>query len=279
MNWNKAKNYTILFLIIINAFLFSFTLKSYFSERLSNAKVSNITAVLNQRDISVETDIPKNAVMLPQLVLNSPNYDYFKLTDLFFGSGINVKRTEEFNKTIFNYGSKTLIFNDDAITFNDGDFIISDENYAAEDAKERMEALSVYFPGFVQECLYSKNDEIRVEFYGRYKNSICFNNYCVYSYSQKGFTLTMSYGRPVEFDGAKSQVCTADIALYSFMNKIREKYPEGHLTITQIITGYYVEEAYSGKTVQALPYYKIYVKEKDRPFYVNGYNGEAEDIN
>ncbi|MCD8089387.1 MAG: two-component system regulatory protein YycI [Clostridiales bacterium] len=273
MDWNTAKNYTIILLLVLNALLLGLNLTKYMNKRLSNTEVGNITTVLSNNGISVEADIPKNSGNLPQLTLGADGYNLFELVDLFFESNISVKRTEEFNVTIFKAGSKTLRVNAGTITFTDSDTKAYSREEAEKKASGYIEAFGTLFPGFKHELSRELEEGYKIEYNMYYKGKNCFNNICIFRFDENGLTIKLKYSEPLGFTGLKSEVCRADVALYSFMNNVKELYPGESFTVTEISVGYYAENEQGNSKEEALPYYRIRTAEKDEIYYINGYTG------
>ncbi len=273
MDWNKAKNYTIILLLFLNALLFGLNISRYLDRRLSGTEVANITRVLSSNGITLAADIPRDVGNLSQLTLSAEGYNLFDLVDLFFEPNISVKRTEEFNVTIFKAGNRTLRINGKSITFTDSDIKVYDSEEAEEKADEYIKALTPLFPEFKQVFSRSLDEGFKIEYNMFYKGNNCFNNSCIFEFKDSGLTLRLKYSEPLGFTGIKSEVYTADIALYLFMNNIKEKYPEETFTVTEISRGYYAEYEQENTEAEALPCYRIRTAEKDETYYINGYTG------
>lgn len=271
MDWNKAKNYTIILLLILNAVLLGLNLAEDLSRRLSKTEVENIISVLESNDISVEAEVPQNAVSLPQLSLAAANYSLFDLVDVFFETDESVKRTEEFNATIFKTADRELRVEGDIVTYTDKSLIVSETEKAEETAQGYMEELNGLFPELSYEYTAETEGELWVKYDMHYKENDCFNNFCLFTFGDGGMTVSLRYLKPLGFTGAKSEVYCADVTLLSFMNGIREIYPDEHLTVSKLELGYLAQYEKEGETSEAIPYYRIILKEKNEVYYINGY--------
>ncbi|MCC8013725.1 MAG: two-component system regulatory protein YycI [Eubacterium sp.] len=271
MDWNKAKNYTIILLLILNAVLLGLNLAEDLSRRLSKTEVENIIAVLESNNITVETEVPQSAESLPQLNLAAANYSLFDLVNIFFKTDERVKRTEEFNATIFKTDDCELRVDGDIVTYTDKGLVVLTAEKAEETAREYMERLNELFPEFSYEYTAEAEGELRVKYDMRYKGNDCFNNFCEFKFGSGGMTVSLRYLKPLGFSGAKSEVYCADVILLSFMNGIREIYPDEHLTVSKLELGYLAKYEKEGETSEAIPYYRIILKEKSEVCYINGY--------
>ncbi|MCC8097844.1 MAG: hypothetical protein LIO44_04690, partial [Eubacterium sp.] len=234
MDWDKAKNYTIILLLILNILLLGLNLRNYTDRGLSGTEVNNITTVLKNNGITVEADIPRSAENLSQLTLSTEGYNLFELVDIFFEPNVSVKRTEEFNVTIFKAGNETLRVNGRTVTYSDSELSVQTSEEAESIAAEYMKILDDYFPGFKHELTQSLENGYKIEYNMYYKGDNCFNNICIFELGESGMNLRLKYSEPLGFTGIKSEVYGADIILYFFMNNIREMYPGEDITITEI---------------------------------------------
>lgn len=271
MDWNKAKNYTIVLLLILNGVLLGFNIINAFGRRLSNAEVENIITVLENNNISMEAEIPTDAKNLSQLSLEAANYSLFDLVNIFFETDESIKRTEEFNATIFKAGNRELRVEGDVVSYTDGNLSVSNIEGAREAAEKYMEKILELFPDFSYEYSMEKDGEYKLKYGMYYKGNNCFNNVCKFNFDKSGMTLTLRYLSPRGFFGTKSEVYSADVILLAFMNGIRELYPDESLTVIRLELGYLSRYENDGEASEAIPYYRIIVAEKSETYYINGY--------
>ncbi len=280
MDFNKAKNIIILFLVILNFFLLGLNLKSCAAKRLSGEEIDNIKTVLSSKDINISCDIPKSADELPQLELVRESYDLFGISDIFFGSGADISRTEEFDVTILKSENKILSINGSELSFFDPDVKISSTTEAQERTDALVEDLNRVLYDFTFEKISETDEGIRVSYNMYYKNYNCFNSYCIFTFNEEGMNADINYAVPTGFSGVKSEVYPADIILFSFMNAIRDKYPDEKLDISDIKEGYLDAAGSEGGDVEAIPCYRISLEGKSENFYINGYTAAyVEDFN
>ncbi len=280
MDFNKAKNITILFLVILNVFLLGLNLRSYYTRRLSGDEIDNIKTVLASKGITVSGDIPKDSGDLPQLEIRRESYDLFVLSDIFFGKGAEVSRTEEFDVTIFKSKGKTLRVDGSKLSFSDPNVMISEETDAEKRADIVVNRLNEVFYDFTFEKTISTEDGIKVLYNMYYKNYNCFNSYCIFTFNDKGMNVEINYAIPTGFSGVKSDVYSADIVLFSFMNEIKDKYPGESIDISHISLGYLDVSGNETDSAEAIPCYSISLEGKSERFYINGYTAAyVEDFN
>ena len=119
MDTKLAKNYTIIFLVILNLILFiiGFLLEEKY--KITKEQQNTIISYLEKENIKIYTDIPKNYEPMPQISMKKTKNDDLSLQKIFFDNSSNLIRTEKFENTIFKEGNKTLTINNLFIYFRD----------------------------------------------------------------------------------------------------------------------------------------------------------------
>ncbi len=109
MDTKLAKNYTIIFLTILNILLFfiSFLLQDKY--KISKEQEKTIISYLQQENVKVYLKLPKKYQPMAKFNMRKIKNDDFALQKIFFENNINLTRTERFEDIIFKQGDKTLI--------------------------------------------------------------------------------------------------------------------------------------------------------------------------
>ena len=158
--------------------------------------------------------------------------------------------------------------------------MISEETDAEERADLVVNRLNEVFYDFTFEKTISTEDGIKVLYNMYYKNYNCFNSYCIFTFNDKGMNAEINYAIPTGFSGVKSDVYSADIVLFSFMNEIKDKYPDESIDISHISLGYLDISGNETDSSEAIPCYSISLEGKSERFYINGYTAAyVEDFN
>lgn len=288
MDWKKAKNYTIIFLLLLNAMLFVLNIVKYNRYGLSPNQEKAVVAVLEKNNITLEADIPTTFMPMAQLELKNSAYDSLELQRIFFGENKNIKRTEEFEKTIFSFQAENATEENEILTINSNNALYENNNAMKEFKLDEKSALKLTEPyvkkigeAFTPLTLFNVSvydDYICVEYDFEYLKKKLFNNrvtFKIYPYGK--LQCQFSYLEPIQMTGEKTDICSADEALFSFYKGISGNYPEGEekgIKIIKMDLGYYSEDYLNGDSqLIAVPHYRIYIKDIDEPYFINAYNG------
>lgn len=278
MDWKKAKNYTIIFLLILNIVLLGLNIIKLNKYKLSQGQKKAITSVLNRSNMTVECDIPVFFRPLPQLTLKSSGYDAIELQNIFFDSVNDIKRTEEFGNTIFLSGERTLTISGNNAFYENSEgtegFELNEKN--AEAAVEKyLKAIKNRFDS-VKLSQSIINDDCIILIYDQYfYNMPVFNNSIVFTVYDGGeVSCDFSYFSPVQMTGEKTDICSADEALFVFYKGIKDMTDGNNpIKIVKMELGYFTEEYMETNTsLTAVPHYRICVEGEEKPYYINAYN-------
>lgn len=280
MDTKLAKNYTIIFLLVLNIVLFTI---SFFLEekyKITKEQEQNIISYLEQENVKIYTKIPKKYSPMPKITMKKTKYDNLLLQNIFFDDSKNITRTERFEDTIFKQDNKTLTVNNLFIYFSDLDkkegFSYSKENCIkfAERYKKGIEDIygkmildrskdenEYYFISYIQKIDGYKifNNTLNIKVYKDGQLELYFNNY-----SKKNVV------------SKKLNICSPDEAIYTFVKEIKNLIPNKEIYIRQIDLGYYLKINDENINLSFEPYYRFYIKDNETPFYVNSYTNTFE---
>lgn len=277
MDWDKAKNYTILFLFILNLLLLSFNISKSKQYILTEEQKNSIYSVLKNNDIELLSEIPDKFYPLQQLLVNKSDYDTIEIQKIFFNDIYNIKRTKEFDKTILTSENKTVTIQNSMITYIDKN-ISNHSGLDKQQAEKICEGLiSKIIPNNkkVELDRYIENKDTFIFYYTQnFIDFPYFNNYIIFKIHKNGiFKLKFEYNEPLELYGNKIEICSADEALFTFMDEIKRIY-DNPITIDKIDLGYFSSDINDteNSTFISIPHYRIFIAENDEPFYINAYN-------
>lgn len=277
MDWNKAKNYTILFLFILNLLLLFFNISKSKHYILTEEQKGAIYNLLEKNDVDLLSEIPDKFYPSQQLLIDNSDYDTIEIQKIFFDNIYNVKRTKEFDKTILTGENKTVTIQNSMITYSDKNV----SNYS-ELTKEQAEQIC---HSFISKIIENSN-KIHLDRYVENKNSFIFyytqdfkdfpyfNNYIMFKIHKNGILkLKFEYNKPLELYGNKIEICSADEALFTFIDEIKKIY-DTPISIDKIDLGYFSSDISNNEnsTFTAIPHYRIFISENEDPFYINAYN-------
>ena len=275
MNWDKAKNIIIIALICINIVLL--IVSNYGSDKyiLSSDKEKAIISLLNKNGIKVITELPKKFEPSPYLLMDKSKYNAEELKSIFFEEGEDVKRSVEFEATIFKTDKKILTINESSIDYRNMGVEKSVDKFEASEAKKEAEkiikALMKNKSYELQEIKFT-NGRYYLRYYEIYLKNKIYSNYIDFVINKNGIEIMQLIKYDIEgFYGTNREICSADEALFSFLQGIKSEDAETEILIDGIELGYCFEEAASQS--RAIPCYRISVKDGE-VYYINAYTGE-----
>ena len=275
MDWKLAKNYTIIFLIILNIILFIANLTNYGKYRISKVQKNAVISYLSKNNISIYDDLATEYFPMQQLEAKKVSHDYFNLQDIFFQNTDNIKRTEEFNNTIFSNKTEVLTISSDYIFYEDN-MTLENFNYSKENVlkicADYSAKIKKYYGGFNLNIIYENKGYFLAEYISEYGGYNIFNNYILFKIYKDGTKgITFHYLQIEGFLGDKIDICSADEALYIFSKEIKKIFTRD-IAIKKMELGYFTNETKENSSKYSLiPYYRIYIKGIDTPFYLNAY--------
>lgn len=278
MDWNKAKNYTILFLFVLNILLIFLNISKDAQYTLKEEQKASIYSVLDKNDIKLVCKIPENFSPMKQFIIKKTNYDIIELQKIFFDDIYNIKRTKEFDKTIFTGENKILTIQNNILIYENKNILNSNpiNKEYAENICEEIVSKIMDNHEKMELDRYSENERYFSFYYTQnFIDFSVFNNYTQFKIYKNG-TLKMKfeYNEPLESYGNKIDICSADEALFIFMNEIKKIYDDKSISIDTVDIGYFInridEDENSSSIV--IPHYRIFIDEIEDPFYINAYN-------
>ena len=277
MEWNKAKNYTIVFLIIINLLFLGLNILNSRKNILKQEQIDDILLVLKDNNITLSGELPQKFRPMSQLSMSVYDYDYIKLQKIFFGDINNIKRTEEFNKIIFTDNNNRLSIDAGKIEFiGAADSIPEDEESAVSAAESYVKKINSVFGDYSLGCILNIDGGYQIEYLQRYGEYQVFSNSMIITLDGQGnINLVLKYYQPIEYKGSKISIISADEALFVLLSKIKEDYPDERVNIESVELGYYLNDNSEslGGVLAAIPHYRISIEGKGQYYYVNGYSG------
>jgi len=273
MNWNKAKNIVIVALVILNLVLLavsSFT-KDEYTLNAENEKA--IISLLNKNGIYLSAEIPERFEPLPYLIMNKAQYDDMELKKIFFSASEEVKRSVEFEATIFRTDKKTLTIKENGISYyneNENAVLENLDTQKAQKEAEKIINAVMKNKNYELKKLELSEDKYYLKYYEVYLKNKVYNNSVDIVISKNGIeSMELIRYDIAGFYGTNKKICSPDEALLAFLYELRDK-KTGDILIDDVEIGYYFEE-YNSQS-RAVPCYRISLK-NSKVYYVNAYTG------
>lgn len=276
MNWSKAKNIIIIFLIFLNIILMLGLTYNTDKNKLSVKEENAITKLLNQNNIQIQTEIPKDYSPMPTISLVYKQQDITELKTIFFGNSEDVKYSVEFDSNILKKDNITLTIKNNMIEYINLDNAGNLDEFSEDDAKKVVEQLiktnlKPQFRNYKFGSLSTNNNKYYLVYYNFYNKYKFFDNYIVFCIANQGIeSIKIKQYDIAGSLGINKEICSVDEALLTFMYEILKTHKDS-IIINKIELGYIVqEEAKKGIDGRIIPCYKISIQ-GDKSIYINAY--------
>lgn len=275
MEWKKAKNYTIIFLIILNLLFFVLNIIKRSEYRLSAADISAVSEVIEKRGIVLNCELPANFSPMGQLYMRAFEYDNLELQEAFFGTISGVRRVDANDDIIFSRDDDTLTVASDSVSFNGTlEDIPADMTAAGDAVQVYVDALNDYFGDYSLNIENETDEGYYFEYMQSFQNQPVFSNYLKAWIGKDGTVqLTFNYQQPIEYKGIREDIISADEAVYAASRLIDADFTAA--SVDAVEKGYFLTERHGNGELAAVPQYKIYVNGGSGSYYVNAYSGDA----
>ncbi|MGI6486446.1 MAG: hypothetical protein GX759_05425 [Thermoanaerobacterales bacterium] len=280
MDWRKAVNTLIISFILLNVFLvFNLWDKNRPESgfKLSQQQQHDITEMLKQKGITVETEIPEDGEPQAFLEIGYDKIDKQSVVEAFLGKGIRVQEYGIDGGNNYINGDKQLIVMDNGIiSFFDKSNKARDLNLNEDEARILAEEFMIKHTGIPQNAILygiayeQKGEGYLVEYIQTHDGFLIANSYMDILVTPSGVkSFYQCWLNPYGYKGRKKTVIPPLTAIMRVADESTSP-----LTITRIQQGYY-SKLYDAEKWQAAPVWIIHTKDESK-YYVNAYTGELE---
>jgi hypothetical protein len=273
MDWNKAKNFTIAFLIIINLILLGLNVYKHSGNTVGSARLETITSLAKKNDITIGCALPNKHPDMPRVTIQHYNFDYLQLEKIFFNTLNDIARTDENDSSVFTNGTATLTITGNRFKYTDKS--ARDSSLTSANIAERYAAdINTAFGNFKLDSVSASDGGIRFMYYDCVGSFNIFSSYLsIYLPTDGGIEVDGCYDSYAGTSDERYTTIASDEAVYAAFSAINEANPNKSVTITSVTQGYYYNgEAFSDEE-EAVPFYLIMANGKQ--FFVNACNGEV----
>lgn len=275
MDWDKALNYILVFLFILNIILFALNITKKDPHTFEKDSKTSIVKVLQRNNIYLDSDIPEKYEPMEIVYLKKNKTDIISLQKNFF-LNTNIKKTQELDSTILSDGKNTLTVKDNTVTFETNK---DREITSLEDAENICgDLIEKYFGDnfdYSFDNIIEKDSYYLINYVKECKDTKLFNNYLKLVINKTGeIFLEFSCNDINGISSSKIELCPPDEALYVFMNEITKLYDDRDTHIIGMDLGFFAPDNQK-EELTALPHYRIYTDTQPEPFYINAYNKTA----
>ena len=291
MEWERAKNYIIIFFILLNAGLGLLLFMEDRRYTMTSEQERLIRTVLDRNNISMYTVPMRRFPPMRPLDVTSFYYNEAALIQILFDNPQAVESQPEIGLFYDATSSDERIL----LSIHEG-FIFfenpSGKNHQLEihpDGITRPQAIYLtaefinrHFPDFVHgfpDMPLNTDDGIRIIYRQQYRNQVVHSNFIEFLVTDVGIQqIEMQFGQILGHSGTATMIFSPDEALLAFVQRVRQFTRDTPMTITHMDLVYFQHITYEyGSTCQAVPFYRIFTSGDDRPFLINAFTNEIID--
>lgn len=272
MEWTKAKNYTILFLIILNIILLGLNTYKSLETRLSSGRINGLSSLLEQRNITLACPLPRSYKPMAEISVSDYNFNFLSLEKIFMSGDNNVQRTEENNSIIFISDRSRLIVKDSTINYTTTSVQpITSEKQAKEYTDRLISEINKDFGKYRYHSTLGTENGYLIKYYEKAEGLNVFSNFAYFTIKNENISLALNYVKIGNELREKSNIYAADEAIYAASPLIENENKRQIISKTEL--GYYCLDSENGYESYAVPFYVII--SDNREYFVNGYTGEC----
>ena len=283
MQWDKAKNLMIVFLLLTNLMLVALIRYGTVGHSLSRERIDAIQTVFAQNNINMYYPIPRNFEPMRSLQVAAYNYNVHRLLSIFFPPYAEITHEEDINWDEFTYRNLRLIVSHGAVYF------VSDQNAtgipdknAAIDLTQNF--IRQHFPDFrldIQSTREAQRGGLRIFYRQEYQGHLIHTNFVEFLVTGEGDDIVIEevdiqYSRPISFVYMPRPLAGPDEALLTFVQNIW-RLGDTPVLITHMDIVYF--QTASGLTesyipIYAEPFYRIFIEGQVEPFLINAFTNQ-----
>lgn len=271
MQWDRAKNFMLLFFLVANVLLAALIRYEADSYILTRERENAIQAVFAQNDINIYHPIPRQFRPMRALRMVGYDYDVYRLLSIFFPPYAEVSHRGDARRDEFTWENMRLVIDRGYVFFVSGLGVTGVPDQAAAIARTQA-FVDEYYPDFILDIhsiRQASRGGLRIFYRQEYAGHIIHTNFIEFLITGEGDDLVieevdMRYGSPLGFAYLPRDLSGPDEALLAFVQYFRRQNYEPVLIRYMDIVYYQpVDRAY------AEPFYRVFIEGQNDPFLVN----------
>ncbi|MFV0502842.1 MAG: hypothetical protein ACK5LT_02580 [Lachnospirales bacterium] len=272
MNWKKAKNLVLIFLIVLNLFLLTFNYSSKTIYTMTLEQEKTILSVLSEYNIGIYVELPKVFTpMYDMEIINKGNSIAEELIEVFFNEDIQPLYDE--NRLVYQSSEGSLTIENGFFSFTSLEGI--NKNY--EDILSEFKM----YDDLELEKILVEDTITTYEYCEKVEDYILYSNYLSITVEDNLITRINGYNsEPNGFIGEKKDIISVDMALFNFAKEVKRTGAENIFVDKIDIVYYLYDEAVSeeGVVLKAIPCYRINIEGNPEAFLINAYNNQIINL-
>ena len=269
MEWNKAKDIIIFFLVLLNIMLGIFLGINSRKYTLSMDQEKNIVEVLASNNISMYCKIINKHEPMKMLELNPQTIDESKMVDAFLGT-TGAIAAKEGDIRSYDYEGKTLIIYENKVIYENSNYseqIDLNNETAIKLCKDYLSAIGSIGTGYELDFgPYMRDGEMILEYRQKINGTVIYNNHFLVALDNYGIRrIEYSNNMPVGYSAGMKEICSSDEALFSFLQAMKRESAQRPQRIVEKMDIVYFIDPAEPDTNRAYPHYRIYYTEVGDP--------------
>ena len=279
MEWEKAKNYILLFFVLLNLALGGLLFMESRRYSMTPEREQAIVAILNQNNITMDTRLMRRFAPMRAMGISGFYYDADELVRIFFGNAA-VQRTTTLQGYRVTRRPVELVISNGFVSYTNphGRGEISELN--PDEAQRLADALvRANWPDFRLDIVHSGEDWILLSYREIYRGNKIHSNFIEFLVTEDGIErVEMQFGQVQGWESSDQQpIVSPDEALLTFVQRTRGHAQVAPMTIAHMDLVYFLEEGSTDPDVthRAVPFYRVFVVgEGSDPFLINAFTNE-----
>jgi len=284
MQWERAKNLILLFFILLNITLMVLLRLEHHRYTMTSEREQLIHSVLARNQIEVQDSLIRQFPPMRALNISGFNYNTDELINILFDNPTLARRIDNYDgPSIYEDRVALLVISTNGfITFdNPQGFRQIREGMHPADKQERARFLSDafiqrYFPDFKWDTTLTEGEGFRLSYRQVYRGYVIYTNFIELLVTDIGIEqIEMQFGRVHGWaTGTERTIFAPDEALLTFMRRIRN-ITDAPVFVRVMDRVYYQENRSASHSIyQAIPVYRIFIRDNDHPFLINAYTNQ-----
>ncbi|MDL2248550.1 hypothetical protein LJB89_02520, partial [Tyzzerella sp. OttesenSCG-928-J15] len=260
MEWNRAKDIIIVFLVLLNIMLGSLLGINSQKYKLSIEQEKNIVEVLASNNIGLYCKIINKYEPMKMLELTPSEFDELKMIEAFLGNSNAILSLEsEGIKRYDDYSGNSVMFIENKVSFEsnerDENFIFNTDN-AKKICTEYLNKMGDMGKGFELDLgPYNRGEEILLEYRQSINDIVIYDNYFLFAIDEYGLRrVEYSNSLPVGYSANAKEICSSDEALFSFLAAMKRESSDKPQRIVEKMDLVYFIDPLEQESNQAYPY-------------------------
>jgi len=279
MEWEKAKNYLLLFFVLLNLTLGGLLFMESRRYNVTPEREQAITIILGRNNIAMDTRLMRRFAPMRAMSVSGFDYDADELVRIFFGNDL-VQRTVNERGYEVNRRPAELLISNGFVSYTNPRGRGEIAELTDAEAQRLADAfVRANWPDFRLDIIYSGEDWFLLSYRQVYRGHKIHSNFIEFFVTPNGIErVEMQFGRVQGWESTDQQpIVSPDEALLVFVQRVRAHTQVMPMVIRHMDLVYFLEEGGTDPDVthRAVPFYRIFVAgEGSDPFLINAFTNE-----